>query len=99
VEFSNGVEGWFLKRLEPRVEKSAPPAGKKWVSFHKHFQSVWIAFDPGRRLLSLLSKMLIVDPGNHSNWSSPLLEIGLAFPARSVSINAKFQKGSGVIVG
>jgi hypothetical protein len=99
VEFSNGVEGWFLKRLEPEAEKSVPPVGKKWVAFHKHFQFAWIAFDPGRRQLNLSLKRLIVDPGSHSNWSIPLLETGLAFPARSVSINAKFQKGSGVIAG
>jgi hypothetical protein len=73
--------------------------GKKWASFQKPFQSVWIAFDRERRPSNLSFKMLIIAPENHSVWLISLLEIGPDSFARSVSINVKFQKGGGVIAG
>jgi hypothetical protein len=93
------VKGWFSGRLELKREKSVLLAGKKWASFRKPFQFVWIAFDQERRTSNLSLKMLIVAPGNHFDWRIPHREVGLESPARSVSINVKFQKKGGVIAG
>jgi hypothetical protein len=35
AKFSNGVNGWFSKRLEIEKKKRAHLSGKKWTSFRK----------------------------------------------------------------
>jgi hypothetical protein len=62
------VNRWFSKRLKVKGEESVPLAVKKWTSFRKVFQSVWIAFDQVKRASTFSLRRLITAPGNHSDW-------------------------------